>query len=176
VAPRDELFSKVSTNFRDAGSHSGALWARRVFVALFTILAALAIIGIFGQRPAESVTRGPAALLKLSTPKAVRGGLFFQSRVTVRATSRIGSPRLVLDEGWVEGMQVNSIEPQPSNETSRNGRVVLAYGTLEAGEVLKVWLQFEVDPTYSGRRSYGIELQDRTARVARVSRTLRVWP
>ena len=53
----------------------------------------------------------------------------------------------MLDEGWVEGMQVDSIEPAPADEESRDGRLVLSYAALGAGDVLKVWLQFEVNPT-----------------------------
>ena len=57
----------------------------------------------------------------------------------------------MLADGWVEGMQVNSIEPAAESETSRDGRVVLSYGDLEAGDVLRIWLQFEVDPTNVGQ-------------------------
>ena len=84
----------------------------------------------------------------------MRGGLFFQSRIEIRALAAIEHPRLVLDEGWVEGMQVNSIEPAAESETSRDGRVVLSYGALEPGDVLRVWLQFQVEPTNVGTRDY----------------------
>jgi hypothetical protein len=42
--------------------------------------------------------------------------------------------------------------------------------------VLKVWLQFEVDPNYRGHRRYGIEVDDQTRRLARIDHDLRVWP
>jgi hypothetical protein len=106
----------------------------------------------------------------------VRGGIFFQARVEVRAVRAIEHPRLVLDEGWVEGMQVNSIEPAAESESSRGGRIVLSYGELAAGDVLRVWLQFEVDPTNVGRRPYGIELDDAEQPLARIERTIRVLP
>jgi hypothetical protein len=60
--------------------------------------------------------------------------LFFQSRLDIRAAP-IDHPRIVLAPGWVEGMQVNSIEPAPVGEASRGGRVVLSYDALEAGEL-----------------------------------------
>jgi hypothetical protein len=62
------------------------------------------------------------------------------------------------------------------SESSRNGRLVLSYDTLKPGDVLKVWLQFEVDPNYTGKRRYGIEIDDQTRRLARVRHQLRVWP
>jgi hypothetical protein len=53
---------------------------------------------------------------------------------------------------------------------------VLRYAALEPGEVLRVWLQFEVDPTNVGKRSYTVELDDEDRLLARIPRTLRVLP
>jgi hypothetical protein len=114
--------------------------------------------------------------MTLTAPETVRGGLFFQSRVEIRAQSTIDFPRLVLDDGWVEGMQVNSITPEPASQASRDGHVVLSYDKLEAGDVLRIWLQFEVNPTNTGHRSYGLELDDASTPVVRVSRSLTVLP
>jgi len=82
----------------------------------------------------------------------------------------------VLDDGWLEGMQISSIEPQPTSESSRDGRVVLSYGRLRAGQRLVVWVQSQVDPTNPGRRKYGLLLQDATTDVARIDRTITVLP
>jgi hypothetical protein len=172
----DALFSELHHAQAGPGSRAAGAWTRRGFIALFTLLMAIAVLGVFGQETTSSTATAAGATLRLNAPEHVRGGLFFQSRVEVRATSRIQYPRLVLDEGWVEGMQMNSIEPSPQSEASRQGRLVLSYDTLEPGDVLKVWLQFEVDPTYPGKRAYGIEIDDQATRLARVDRDLRVWP
>jgi len=52
----------------------------------------------FGQRASESSVRTPRALLTLSAPENLRGGLFFQSRLDIRAVQDIGHPRIVLDD------------------------------------------------------------------------------
>jgi hypothetical protein len=114
--------------------------------------------------------------MRLSAPETVRGGLFFQSRLDVRATRAIDHPRVVLAPGWLEGMQVNSIEPAPVGEASRNGRVVLSYDALEPGDVLRVWFQFEVNPTNVGHRSYAIELDDSERPIARLTPSITVLP
>ena len=158
-----------------AGQNRG-LWARRVVIALFCVIAVLALADRFGQRATESQAASPAARMTLTAPDTVRGGLFFQSRVEIHALREIASPHIVLDHGWVEGMQVNSIEPAPASELSRDGRVVLAYDKLAPGDDLRIWLQFEVNPTNVGRRSYGIELDDAAARVVRLSPTITVLP
>jgi hypothetical protein len=151
-------------------------WIRRAVTVLMTAVVVLALLDVFGQRPIESVATTPRAVLRLSAPEAVRGGLFFQSRVEIRAVDAIDHPRLVVDPGWLEGMQFNSIEPAPVGEASRGRRVVFSYDALNAGETMTVWLQFEVNPTNVGRRSYGIELDDAETRVARLERDLTVFP
>jgi hypothetical protein len=161
---------------RDSPSLTTALWARRAVVALFAIVALLAVLNRFGQRPAQSTARTPAATMALSAPSTVRGGLFFQSRVDIRAARAVDHPRLVLASGWVEGMQVNSIEPAPVGEASRDGRVVLSYDKLAPGDLLRIWLQFEVNPTNVGRRSYAIELDDSDRPIARLTPDITVLP
>jgi hypothetical protein len=152
------------------------LWIRRAVMTLLALVVLLAVANRFGQRPAQSTTRSPAATLRLTAPDTVRGGLFFQSRVEIRAARAIAHPRLVLDAGWLEGMQVNSIEPAPVGEASRDGRVVLSYDALAHGDILRIWLQFEVNPTNVGRRSYALALDDAERPVARLARDITVLP
>jgi hypothetical protein len=169
----------VPTAFEDLASDPGrntGLWVRRAVIALFCVIVALALADRFGQDATSSAASSPAAGLKLSAPEAVRGGLFFQSRLEVRALRAVAFPRIVLDDGWVEGMQVNSIEPAPASEASRDGRVVLTYDKLAAGDRLRIWFQFEVDPTSTGHRSYGVELDDASTRLVRVSPSITVLP
>ena len=168
-----DLFSDVPADNHRLGV---GLWARRAFTLLFALVAAVALWGVFGQRASDSRAAGPAARMTLSAPEVVRGGLFFQSRVEIRALAAIEHPRLVLDTGWLEGMQVNSIVPAAESETSRDGKVVLSYGGLESGDVLRIWFQFQVEPTNVGRHPYGIELDDAQEPLARIERTLTVLP
>ena len=168
-----DFFAKLE---REPTGIAVGLWVRRAILTLLGLIVLLGLLNRYGQRPADSVARVPAATMRLSAPEHIRGGLFFQSRLEISAAQAIDHPRIVLDEGWVEGMQVNSIEPGAETETSRDGKLVLSYGKLAQGDLLRVWLQFEVDPTNTGERSYGVELDDETRPLARISRTLRVLP
>ena len=165
-----DLFSEIPNP-----SRTGVV-ARRVLVTAFTLFSLAALIGFFGQRASSSTAATPSARMTLKAPESVRGGVFFQSRVDVRALAPIEHPRLVFDDGWLEGMQVNSIEPAAESESSRDGRLVLSYGALEPGDVLRVWLQFEVNPTNVGTRSYGIELDDEDRPLVRLPRSITVLP
>ncbi|MEA2254705.1 MAG: hypothetical protein QOG35_750 [Solirubrobacteraceae bacterium] len=158
------------------GSGDAGLWMRRTLVALLALAGLLGLLDVFGQGTSETAAAGPAATLRVSAPRALRGGLFFQSRVEIRALRAIDHPRLVLDEGWLEGMQFNSAEPAPVSEASRDGRVVFSYDGLAAGDRLVVWMPFEVNPTNVGTRSYGIELDDAEQPLARVRRDITVFP
>jgi hypothetical protein len=153
-----------------------ALWTRRAVISLFAVISLLGLLDVFGQGASQTSATAPAATVRVTAPTAVRGGLFFQSRVEIRAVRAIDHPRLVLDEGWFEGMQVNSIEPSPVGEAGRDGRIVLSYDGLDAGQRLVVWLQFEVNPTNAGHRSYDLELDDGETKVATVHRSLTIFP
>jgi len=152
------------------------LWARRAFVTLFAAIAVAALLDAFGQKSSTTTVEATEGSVSVRAPDAVRGGLFFQTLLEVRARTRIAEPRIVLDGGVLDGMQVNSIEPAPASEASRNGLVELSYDAVEPGELLRIWMQFEVNPTNAGRHSYGIEVDDATQPIARVQRTLRVFP
>jgi hypothetical protein len=159
----------------DRGELRG-LWTRRVTMTVLLALPVIALLNGFGQQPATSQAGAPAARVELEAPRVVRGGLLFQSTLEVHAGRTIDHLRLVLDDGWFEGMQISSIEPQPTSEASRDGRVVLSYGRLRSGERLVVWVQSQVDPTNPGRRKYGVTVQDATTDIARIDRTITILP
>jgi hypothetical protein len=152
------------------------LWARRTLLAGLVVLAALALLNVFGQRPVSSSAGGPAGTIEVSAPDAVRGGLFFQGVFTVRAERDLEQATIVLADGWLDSMHVNTIEPAPTEESSRDGELALGFGPLAAGETLVAHLQFQVNPTNVGRRSQAVALYDGTTPVARVDRTLTVFP
>jgi hypothetical protein len=154
------------------------LWGRRTMMVVLTAVAVLALVGVFGQRTVHSAAAGPAATMVLDAPRVLRGGLLFQSRVRITATRTVEHPRLVLDRGWLEGMQISSITPDPDGQSSRgDGRTVLTWSDpLAAGSHTTIWMQFQVDPTSVGHRPYGLELDDAQQRLARIDRSLTVLP
>jgi len=114
--------------------------------------------------------------LRVRAPTRLRSGLIFQARFDVVAHRQLSQPKLVLDSGWVEGITINTTEPSAMSEATRNGRVVLSFDTLDAGERLTFWIQSQVNPTTVGRRRWGVELDDRSVPIARIQRTAFVFP
>jgi hypothetical protein len=112
----------------------------------------------------------------VTAPDRLRGGLIFQVRVTVVAYSAIHSLNLEFDPGWWESMSVNSIEPQPTSQTSANGKVVLAYGKLSAADRLTIWIYFQVNPTNVGDRREDVWALDGSTTLAHIHRSLTIFP
>jgi hypothetical protein len=152
------------------------LTTRRIVMALFALISLAALFGAIGQRASSKAARGEKATLRVSAPERVRGGIFFQAKVEVDAAQKVDQPRLVFADGWLEGMQMNSVEPAAGSETSRDGRLVFSYDTLQPGDRLVVWMQFEVNPTNVGRRSLALELDDGQEPIATVRREITVLP
>ena len=112
----------------------------------------------------------------MQSPQNLRGGLIFQARFTISARRALHTPTLVLGEGWFESMSVNSIVPQPTAQVTRDGQVRLAYPHMAAGDSLRVWIYFQVNPTNLGTRSQDVELDDGARRLERIRRHVRIWP
>lgn len=161
---------------RDLTGRNIEPWARRGILLALLVVIVLALLNVFGQQAEDTTAAAPAATVSLNAPDTVRGGLLFQARITIRASSDIDHPRLVFDRGWLDGMQINTIEPGAVGEASREGRLVLSYDKLAAGDRMTIWIQFQADPTYTGRRSLGLELDDADTPVARLKHTLHVLP
>jgi hypothetical protein len=151
-------------------------WIRRSLLALLFVGVALAATGAIGQPTKTVVADGAGARLEVRLPGALRGGLLWRARISVRTDLDIKHPRLILGPGFVEGMQLNTLEPSPASEAARGPRVVLSYPELAAGEELVVYLQLQVNPTTVGDQDMGVELDDETEVVARVAHTTRVLP
>jgi hypothetical protein len=149
---------------RDVEGRSHQPWIRRAFLTLLFAVIVLALLNVFGQRSDTSRAAGAGATLEVRGPTKVRGGLLFQERVTIRAHRDIEHPRIVLGTGWVDGLQVNTIEPSPQSESSRDGRLVLSYDKLQ------------VNPTHVGTTDMSVEFDDATVPVTSMSRQLTSFP
>jgi hypothetical protein len=149
---------------------------RRSFFGLVTLVILLGLFNVFGQRPDDTLAASSAADLHVFAPTDLRGGLYYEGRITIDAKQEIEKATIVLDSGWTEQMQINTIEPSPVGESSRDGKLTLDFGHVPAGEKLVTWMQFQVNPTNVGRRSQDVALYDDTTLLAQVDRTVSIFP
>lgn len=149
---------------------------RRVAVGALTVVLALGLFNLFGQRPSTSTAEAGAATLEVYAPERVRGGLFYEARFTIRVREEIEQATLVLDPGWVEGITINTVEPAPVGEASRDGKLVFELGRIPAGQKHVFFLQLQVNPTNVGHRSQDVRLYDGDELLATIDRSITVFP
>lgn len=152
------------------------IWIRRGGLVLLLAVVAAGLANVFGQRPSSASAEGDGVRLALSSPEALRGGLLYQVRVVVDARKEIKDARLLLDSGWFEGMQLNSVQPEPVEWAQDKGRNVLDYGHIRAGRRLTIRLQYQVNPTSVGNRDQDVTLADGGRVLAFLSRSATVYP
>ena len=139
-------------------------------------LAVAALGNVFGQHPTTHSAEGGDATLRVQGPPAIRGGLLFQGRFEVVAERTIRRTTLVLDEGWFDGITLNTVQPEPTETRSEDGGVAMEFGPLDAGRTLTAYLEFQVNPTTVGRRSQDVALRDGDRPIAVRERTVWVFP
>src|SRR5205085_455740 len=103
-------------------------------------------------------------------------GLFFEARFTIAAHRDVKSAVLQLSPGWSEGIQMNTIEPSPVGEASRNGDLLFTLGHIPAGGVYRLFMEFQVNATNVGRRRADATLYDGGVKLGTIHRTVTVYP
>jgi hypothetical protein len=168
----DQLTLKVS---RDREGRRDIMFRRVAFAALLVFLA-LGLLNLFGQRPSTTTEVADAASLEIYAPERVRGGLFYEARFRIEAQRELREATLVLDPGWAEGITINTVEPGPIGEASRDGKLVFELGRIPAGSEHVLYMQVQVNPTNVGHRSQDVELFDGPELLATVNSTITVFP
>ena len=161
---------------RDLAGRERRPIVRRVLVALLALFLVLGLFNVFGQQVSVDSGEGSAARLEVSAPTKLRGGLFFQARYRIVAIDEIENATIVLDPGWVEDITLNTVEPSPVGEASRDGRIALELGRVPAGEEHLLYLHFQVNPTALGPQSQDVDLYDGERLLVSLDRAALIWP
>jgi hypothetical protein len=167
-------FLTLRRNRDEAGGREVPI--RRALITLVSLFLLAGLLNVFGQRPQTSQAAVPAASLKLYAPTHVRGGLIYEARFTIDAHEDIKNAMLELDPGWIEGTTINTIEPGPIGEASRDGKLLFTLGHIRAGTTYILFMQLQVNPTNLGRRSQDVALYDGGTLLTRIDRTITIFP
>lgn len=168
----DQLVLKIA---RDREGKRDVIARRFLFSGLLFVLG-LGLFNLFGQRPSTTVAEADAARIEVYAPERVRGGLFYEARFRIDARREVEEATLVLDPGWVEGITINTVEPSPVGEASRDGRLAFDLGRIPAGQKHVFFLQLQVNPTNVGHRSQDVRLYDGEELLATIDRSITVFP
>jgi hypothetical protein len=149
---------------------------RQVLLGILTAVLLLGLLNIFGQVRSVDVAETDVARFEVSAPTKLRGGLFFEARYKIDAAQEIANATVVLDPGWLEDITLNTVEPAPVGESSRDGKIALELGRIPAGDKHILFLHYQVNPTAVGIRSQDVELYDGERLLASFDRQAIVWP
>jgi hypothetical protein len=161
---------------RDLSGRERRPIVREVLLGVLCAVLVLALLNVFGQVESVSTAETSAARFEVSAPSRIRGGLFFEARYKIEAIDEIADATIVLDQGWLEDITLNTIEPAPVGEASRDGKIALQLGRIPAGEEYILYLHFQVNPTAVGFRSQDVELYDGERLLVSFERDAIVWP
>jgi hypothetical protein len=161
---------------RELAGRSFSRPIRWLLIALTSAVLLLGLLNVFGQHPDTLTATSARATLELYAPAHLRGGLLYEARFTVFARQKLNHAVLLLSPGWTESQQLNTIEPSPVAQGSRDGDLFFTLGTVPKGQVYRLFLEFQVNPTNVGRRRADVALYDGDARLLAVHRTITIFP
>jgi hypothetical protein len=167
----------VLKRHRDLEGLREVAWPRRVILTAIALFAVLGLANVFGQRPTTATAHSAIASLALNAPNRLRGGLLVSARFHITAHRDVKDAVLLLDQGWAEGMAINTIEPSPVGEASNNGKLSLDLGHIPAGRAYVLYMQFQVNATnLAWQRPSGVTLLDGSKVLARIDRKVTIYP
>ena len=73
-------------------------------------------------------------------------------------------------------MQINTIEPSPLGQASRNGDLLFTLGHIPAGQTYKLFMGFQANPTNVGRHNADVTLYDGGRKLVHLDRAVTVFP
>lgn len=161
---------------RDLSGRGWQPWVRRVALIAMLAFVIAGLAGAFGQVERTSTVTGKSASVSVRVPESLRGGLYWPAQIRITAREKIAAPVVVLGAGYIDGMQLNSLTPAPVSETTRSGRLVYTFPTLDAGRTLDVRMQLQVNPTTVGRQDLGVRVEGAGIDPIVIPRSARVLP
>ena len=161
---------------RDLEGRSGGIFWRRAMVAFLAFFVIVGLANVFGQHPSDTTVTANGVSLQLHAPNALRGGLLYEASFTIHTGRALEHPTLVFSKGWPIVHTINTLEPSPADETSRDGRIALSLGPLRAGSTYTLFGEFQVNPTSVGWWPGDVSLYDGNKKLLNIDRTIVVYP
>ena len=143
----------------DADGHGARLnW---ISLAVLGLVMAAALLGLFGGGKARGViAEAPAARLEVHTPRVLRNGIFFETRIQVTARAPIADAVIVVPASLWRDMTINTMIPAPSEEKAEKGAFRFSYGQMKPGDVLDIKIDGQINPPLFAGNSGSVALHD----------------
>ena len=82
----------------------------------------------------------------------------------------------MLSPDWLEGITLNTMEPSPLGEASKDGLLSLDLGHIRQGQTYTLYLQMQVNPTTFGTRTQQTSLFDGKTLLLTTKRDVTIFP
>jgi hypothetical protein len=149
---------------------------RRAGLLVLLVVCALGLANVFGQHTHALSVDSSAAKLTVETPGAARGGLIYQSIFTIEAHEDLSEPTLHLEQGWFDGLTINTVQPDAVDWGQQEKRNTLKLPPIASGQEFVLRLQYQVNPTVLGRRSQDVVLMDAGTELVRLDHAQTLFP
>ena len=169
----DRIIPARHIELRSVGFHRPIRYALLLLVGVFLVLG---LVNVFGQTPETVNATNAKADMELFAPSHLRGGLLYEARFTIHANEKLKHAVLSLAPGWSESQQMNTIEPAPVAQTSRNGNLIFTLGPIDKSAEFVLFIQFQVNPTNVGRRDADVTLYDGNTALLSIKRKITIYP
>lgn len=160
-----------------ADEEGGGGRANWLSLAVLAAVMAAALLGAFGGgKPRTLAAEGPAGRLEVTTPRVLRNGLFFETHIRATARAPLSDAVIVVPASLWRNMTINTMIPAPGEEKAWQGAFRFSYGALDAGDVLDIKIDGQINPPlFRGTRGT-IELHDGERRIAAIPVEITVLP
>jgi hypothetical protein len=148
-----------------------------ISLAVLGAIMLAALLGAFGGGKARSIVAdAPAAQLEVHTPRVLRNGMFFETRIHLAAKAPIADAVIVIPASLWRDMTVNTMIPAPSEEKAEKGAFRFSYGALRPGEVLDIKIDGQINPPLFAGNSGSVALNDGDRLLVQVPVAIAVLP
>lgn len=145
-------------------------------LVVFGSLILVAAFGVFGERGTLTAA-AEGVRLSVAGPFRIRSGEFFEMLFIVETDREIRDAVLSVDEDVWYDVTINTMIPQPTEESFSNGAFEFHFGALTPGSRLLVKVDGQINPAYPpGLNEGAIEIVDGAATLAGVAYSMRVLP
>ncbi|HEY0623877.1 hypothetical protein [Sphingomonas sp.] len=159
----------------DADGHGARLnW---ISLAVLGAILLAALLGAFGGGKARgAIVDASAARLEVHTPRVLRNGMFFETRIHVTAKAPIADAVIVVPATLWRDMTINTMIPAASEEKAEKRAFRFHYGPMKPGDVLDIKVDGQINPPLFAGNSGSVGLHDGDRPIAAIPVEITVLP
>ena len=176
----DSAESRIPDGIGDRHAQDQGGFARHANPLSILILGGMvvaAFLGAFGGGQARPLSIStPTARVEVTTPRTLRNGEFFETRIGVTAKNDIADLVIAVPPKLWRDMTINTMIPAASEETFKAGAYRFSYGPLKRGESLTMKIDGQINPPLTLGTKGEVAVLDGETPIGALPFTIRVLP